>query len=67
MQYYENHDYVVCDECHYFLTDSNYNTSTGVSFRWIQEMFAHKIRIFMSATIDEIEDIINKNDKKMEH
>ncbi|RHC12131.1 hypothetical protein DW856_19295 [Roseburia intestinalis] len=67
LQYYENHDYVVCDECHYFLTDSNYNTNTGVSFRWIQEMFAHKIRIFMSATIDEIEDIINKNDKKMEH
>ena len=67
LQYYENHDYVVCDECHYFLTDSNYNINTGVSFRWIQEMFAHKIRIFMSATIDEIEDIINKNDKKMEH
>lgn len=24
------YDYVVCDECYYFLAGSNYNTDTGV-------------------------------------
>ena len=53
-QKYSKYDCVVCDECHYFLTDSNYNTDTGLSFRWIQDCFADKIRIFMSATIRDI-------------
>lgn len=48
------YDYVVCDECHYFLADSNYNTNTGLSFRWIQDTFSSKIRIFLSATIHDI-------------
>lgn len=48
------YDCVVCDECHYFLTDSNYNVDTSLSFRWVQDCFSHKVRIFMSATIDDI-------------
>ncbi len=27
MEYYNKFDYVICDEAHYFLMDSNYNTS----------------------------------------
>ncbi|MDD7637866.1 MAG: DEAD/DEAH box helicase family protein [Clostridiales bacterium] len=64
---YEGFDYVVCDECHYFLTDSNYNTNTEVSFRWIQDVFANKVRIFMSATINEIREFVNKDDKRKEY
>ncbi len=48
------YDCVVCDEAHYFLTDSSYNTNTVFSFRWIQDVFRHKVCIFMSATIHEL-------------
>ena len=47
-------DCIVCDECHYFLADSNYNTNTIFSFRWIQDVFQEKLCIFMSATIREM-------------
>lgn len=47
-------DCVICDECHYFLADSNYNTSTIFSFRWIQDVFQERLCIFMSATICEV-------------
>lgn len=48
------YDCVVCDEAHYFLTDSTYNTNTVFSFRWIQDVFRNKVCIFMSATIHEL-------------
>ena len=54
MKQYMKYDCVVCDECHYFLSDSNYNTDTALSFRWIYDYFSKKIKIFMSATIDDI-------------
>ena len=59
-----DYDFVVCDECHYFLADSNYNTDTGLSFRWLQDMFSSKIRIFLSATIDDIKEYIMSDDEK---
>ena len=54
-------DCVVCDECHYFLADSNYNTNTSMSFRWIQDKFQNKLSIFMSATCGNIQSYIEKN------
>lgn len=59
----EAYDYVVCDECHYFLADSNFNTNTYLSFRWIQDKFSDKIRIFISATIKDIKDYIMADDE----
>ena len=56
-------DYVVCDECHYFLADSNYNTNTCLSFGWVQEYFRNKIRVFMSATIENIRAYIGGEDE----
>lgn len=61
---YSEYECVVCDECHYFLTDSNFNTDTSLSFRMIQDCFAHKIRIFMSATITDIKMYIKNYDFK---
>ena len=55
------YDCVVCDECHYFLADSNYNTNTSMSFHWIQTAFQNKLSIFMSATCDEILSYIQKS------
>lgn len=56
------YDYVICDECHYFLADSNYNTNTCLSFQWVQECFCSKIRVFMSATMKEIREYIERED-----
>lgn len=56
------YDCVVCDECHYFLADSNYNVDTALSFRWIQDCFSDKIRIYMSATIKDIREYIRAYD-----
>lgn len=63
---YKDYDYVICDECHYFLADSNYNTNTGLSFRCIQDIFSfsNKIRIFLSATICDVKDYIISDDEK---
>lgn len=48
------YDIVVCDEAHYFLADSTYNTYTELSFNWIKETFKYKLNIFLSATISQI-------------
>lgn len=58
------YSYVVCDECHYFLTDSNYNTNTWLSYQWVQECLGEKIRIFLSATISDIKKHILEDNEK---
>lgn len=55
---FKKYAYVVLDECHYFLLDSNYNTSTFVSYEFINSVFKDRIRIFMSATSDSIRELI---------
>ena len=54
---YSEFDYVVCDEAHYFLMDSNYNTNTILSYSYIRDCYYNKIRIYMSATIKEIQEV----------
>lgn len=44
------YDYIVCDECHYFATDSQFNYLTDVSFDKIVATGNHSVKIFMSAT-----------------
>lgn len=58
-------DCVVCDECHYFFADSNYNTNTAISFRLTNEYFERKIRIFMSATIEDFQEYITNEEKNI--
>lgn len=50
--------YIVCDECHYFLNDSTFNTNTEFSYDIIKKSNKDSILIYMSATIDNIKDII---------
>ena len=52
---------VVCDECHYFLMDSNYNTNTNFSYNLVYGFSPHRLTIFMSATINEIAERITKD------
>lgn len=56
---------VVCDECHYFYTDSNFNTGTELSLDLIRELFDNKLQIYISATADPIKKEMEKYyDKK---
>lgn len=51
-------DVIVADECHYFLSDSSFNSSTDIGFDWIMSQ-DKAIRIFMTATGDGIEEYFN--------
>lgn len=57
----ENFDYVICDECHYFLTDSNFNTNTSISYRKIIDCSRENITVFLSATVAEIKNYIKQD------
>lgn len=48
---------VICDECHYFYTDSNFNTETELSYLAIREVFDTKLQIYISATADKVKKI----------
>lgn len=57
-------DYIVCDEFHYFLSDSSFNRYTDISFKKIMSQ-QHAILIMMSATAWDIQRYIeNKYTKK---
>lgn len=55
---FEEYDYIVCDEFHYFISDSAFNFNTDVSFDSI--LNAKATKIFMSATGDMVKRYINK-------
>ncbi|WP_121609835.1 DEAD/DEAH box helicase family protein [Mesobacillus foraminis] len=46
LKYY---DYIVCDEAHYFVSDSSFNTKTELSFNFLNEN-SNAVKIFMTAT-----------------
>lgn len=58
VDHFKKYVYIVLDECHYFLLDSTFNTSTCISFNFINRTFADRIRIFMSATFENIRGLI---------
>lgn len=45
----KNYDYIVCDECHYFFTDSTFNNETDIAIDEVLKA-KHAVRIFLSAT-----------------
>lgn len=57
----EKYSCVICDEAHYFMADSNYNTNTILSYEYIDMAFCSKLRIFMSATISQVQEVIKKD------
>ena len=55
--YEKNHiDYIIADECHYFLTDSFFNSKTDVSFSWVMNHRGTSTLVFISATIELFEE-----------
>lgn len=56
----ENFDYIICDESHYFITDS-WNSTTDLSFRYVNNA-NDSIVLFMSATGSEVFDLFKLAD-----
>ena len=55
----DKYKYIVCDECHYFLTDSSFNNKTYLALNnLIFKQHKNSIKIFISATMDEISNAI---------
>ena len=46
--------YVICDECHYFLQDASFTDCTGTVLDMIPKVFEFAVRIYISATIEEV-------------
>lgn len=44
-----SYDYIVCDEAHYFVSDSSFNTKTELSFNFLNENM-NAVKIYMTAT-----------------
>lgn len=57
-RYTQRYAFTVYDECHYFLSDSIYNTSTQLSFWNLTVASDKNIQIYMSATIKDIKESI---------
>lgn len=53
------YDYIVCDEFHYFLSDSKFNENTGISLELILGQ-ANAVKIFMSATGEKMKRYIKE-------
>lgn len=54
----EPYYYVVYDECHYFYADADFNPGTEISYGYLIQSFRHVVQIFMSATIENMEEKI---------
>ena len=55
---FSEYEYIVCDEFHYFLSDASFNITTDISLNEI--LSQDTIRIFMSATGDNMKNYINE-------
>lgn len=58
-------DYAVFDEVHYFTSDSAFSIGTGRLINKIPKTFESSVRIYMSATIDEILPYIYENENNV--
>lgn len=58
-------DVIICDEFHYWITDSMFNFNTQLSYDYIINQ-CNSIRVLMSATPTEIRDYISDDEKIIE-
>ena len=57
---YRRYFCIVCDEAHYFMMDSNYNTNTIWSYNFIKNELWNKLQIYISATMENIKKFIER-------
>ncbi|CDX03334.1 hypothetical protein SDC9_15172 [bioreactor metagenome] len=61
-----SYNYLICDEAHFTLTDGGFNRLNRLTLTEIvKNHYPNAIKIFMSATMDEVENPIKKSIEKM--
>lgn len=59
-------EYIILDECHYLMTDGSYNNKCMLAYdKLVKEHQHNSIKIFISATMEEIKPTIYKNVAKI--
>ncbi|SHJ99673.1 DEAD/DEAH box helicase [Hespellia stercorisuis] len=53
-KHFEKFSCLVCDESHYFYSDSNFNTRTELAYDCLCDQFQSKLHIYMSATMEQM-------------
>lgn len=53
--FFKDYDFIICDECHYFVEDTAMNNNTDISFNFVNK--SNSIVILMSSTPDYLEGI----------
>lgn len=61
----ENYSIVIFDECHFFISDALFNNQTGLILNKSLLTFKNSLRIYMSATPEEIFPIIIEKEKAL--
>ena len=56
--FFSGFDILIADECHYFLSDSTFNTNTVQSFEFILRNYRNRRLIFMSASMGNFYSIL---------
>lgn len=60
----DDYDYIVCDEAHYFVSDSTFNTKTELAFNYLNQN--HKaVKFFLTATPEGLYYLPWKNEIKV--
>lgn len=57
---FDVYDIIICDECHYFVSDAMYNSFTYRSYERIFQFANNKLRFFITATPLPIKTILTK-------
>ena len=58
------YSYIICDECHFIQADSSFNNMTDYSLDNIIHSYDNAIKIFISATMEEVKPMIEKSYEK---
>lgn len=62
----DNYDYIICDECHFFFSDGSFNNKCSLAWdELIKTRHRKAIKIFISATMEEVEYTINMSVDKI--
>lgn len=57
----DKYSYIVCDECHFFTADGDFNNKTRLAYKsLVKTRHRNAIKIFISATMDEVANAIDK-------
>lgn len=57
--------YVICDEVHYFTSDCGFNAFTDISLDYIVHQFRKSVRVYMTATPDEVFPVLRNKEKTL--